>query len=232
MVRRWIRHHAPLALLSAASVAGLYFTRSYSDWVMRLSFSTAYPAMLLLAITLLSGPWNVMRRHANPVSSDLRRDLGIWAAVLAIVHTAIGQCVHLRGRPWLYYVYGPTEHHHSFPLRHDLFGFANYTGAACVLPIALLLATSNDWALRRLGAADWKKLQRWNYAVFALAAAHAIGYLEIEKQRLPFVAVIVAAIMLAAAMQAVGFALRRRRAKISTMKPADVRAVAGRQRER
>ncbi|MGH9584053.1 MAG: MFS transporter [Bryobacteraceae bacterium] len=53
---------------------------------------------------------------ADPISSDWRRDVGIWAAILALVHTAIGQDVHLRGRPWLYYVY---EHgsRHVFPLQ-------------------------------------------------------------------------------------------------------------------
>jgi sulfoxide reductase heme-binding subunit YedZ len=212
MARRWLQHHLPLALLSAASVAALYFTRPYSDRIMRLSFSTAYPAMLLLGFTLLTGPWNVLRRRANPVSSDLRRDAGIWAGILCVVHTAIGQCVHLRGRPWLFYIYGPQEHH-SFPIRHDLFGFANYTGAAGILLIAALVATSNDLALRALGTRGWKKLQRWNYAVFALAAAHAIGYLAIEKQKLAFVLVIASTIALTAAMQGAGFALRLRKRK-------------------
>jgi sulfoxide reductase heme-binding subunit YedZ len=222
LARRLIRHHAALALLSAASVAGLYFTRSYSDWVMRLSFSTAYPAMLLLTWTLLIGPWNVVRGRGNPVSSDLRRDVGIWTGVLAIAHTAVGQCVHLRGRPWLYYVYGPWERHHWFPLRHDVFGFANYTGAASVLLVAALLATSNDISLRRLGAPGWKRLQRWNYAVFALAAAHAMGYLlGIEKQKWPLVLVIAGTIGETAAMQAAGFALRRHHAKTATRKSAN-----------
>lgn len=222
MARRLLRHHLPLALLSAVSVAALYFTRTYSDWVMRLSFSTAYPAMILLALTLLSGPWNILRRRGNPVSSDLRRDVGIWAGMLAIAHTAVGQCVHLRGRPWLYYVYGPWEHGHSIPLRHDVFGFANYTGAASVLLVAVLLATSNDWALRRLGTPGWKRLQRWNYAVFALAGAHAMGYLlGIEKQKLPFVLTIAGALAIVAAMQAVGFALRRQRAQGAAVKAAD-----------
>jgi sulfoxide reductase heme-binding subunit YedZ len=208
MQSRLLRHHLPLFLLSAASAAALYFTRPYPDVLTRLSFSTAYPAIVLLGFTLLTGPWNILRSRVNPVSSDLRRDTGIWAGVLGIVHTAIGQCVHLRGRPWLYYVYGPQEHHHG--LRHDVFGFANYTGALSVLLLALLLATSNDWSLRRLGTPGWKTLQRWNYAVFALAAAHAIGYLVIEKQKLNFDLVIAACILITIALQACGFVMRMR----------------------
>lgn len=165
--------------------------------------------MILLALTLLLGPWNVLRRKGNPVSSDLRRDVGIWAGILGITHTAVGQCVHLRGRPWLYYVYSAQEHHHG--LRHDVFGFANYTGAISVLLLAALLATSNDFSLRRLGTPGWKGLQRWNYAVFALAAAHAIGYLLIEKQKLPWDTVIGLCIIITLAMQLWGYALRSRK---------------------
>ena len=208
--RLW-RHHLPVAVASAASIAALHFTRPYADFLSRASFATAYPALVLLAATLLVGPWNWLRKKPNPVSSDLRRDLGIWAGILALVHTAIGQCVHLRGRPWLYYVYGPTEHHHSFPMRHDAFGFANYTGAISSLLALALLATSNDYSLRNLGIAGWKKLQRWNYAVFALAGAHALLYQEaIEKQQPWFVGVVIVCIAITVALQVVVFWRRRR----------------------
>ena len=195
--------------MAAVSVAALYFTRPYTDVLSKASFATAYPALVLAAATLLIGPLNLVRRKPNPVSSDLRRDIGIWAGILGIVHTAVGQCVHLRGRPWLYYIYGPTEHHHIVPVRHDLFGFANYTGAFCVLILFALLATSNDYSLRALGTPVWKKLQRWNYAVFALAGAHAVGYQVIEKQRPWFVATVVACIATTVALQATGYARRR-----------------------
>lgn len=208
MRRRLRRHHLPLAALSVVAVAALYFTRPYPDRITRLSFSTAYPALVLLAFTLVTGPWNVLLRRGNPVSSDLRRDVGAWAGALALTHTAIGQCVHLRGRPWLYYVYGPWEHGHRFPLRHDLFGFNNYSGLASALLVALLLATSSDWALRLLGAPKWKRLQRWNYAAVALAVAHGLGYQTQEKQKAHFVAVVLAAALAALLMQAAGWLAR------------------------
>ena len=206
---RWSRHHLPLLLVSFVSVAALYATRPYKDIISRASFATAYPALVLLAATLLIGPWNLIRKRANPISSDLRRDIGIWAGILGVVHTAVGQCVHLRGRPWLYYVYGPQEHHHSFPVRHDLFGLANYTGAVSVLVLIALLATSNDYSLRALGTPGWKKLQRWNYAVFVLAAVHAFAYQGVEKQQASFVATVVACVVITAALQSIGIARRR-----------------------
>lgn len=209
LIRRIWGHHLPVAGCVCAVVAALYWTRPYKDVITRTSFATAYPALGLLAATLLVGPLNLLRRRPNPVSSDLRRDLGIWAGILGVVHAAVGQCVHLRGRPWLYYVYGPTEHHHRFPIRHDLFGLANDSGAIGTLLLIALLATSNDFSLRRLGIGSWKKLQRWNYAVFGLAAVHAIAFQAVEKQKPAYVTVVAACIAIAIATQCAGWIKRR-----------------------
>ncbi len=207
--RRALTHHLPLLLITASCVAALYVTRPYKDVLSRASFATAYPALVLLAVTLLIGPLHLLRRQPNPVSTDLRRDVGIWAGIVGIVHTAVGQCVHLRGHPWLYYVYGPKEHH-SFPIRHDLFGFANYTGALAVLTLAVLLATSNDYSLRRLGTPRWKQLQRWNYALFTLTVMHAFGYQGIEKQKLVYVGAVVSCVAITTGMQWAGWVERTR----------------------
>jgi len=201
--RVW-RHHVPLLLGSFVCVAVLYQTRSYSDVLSRASFATAYPALGLLAITLLIGPWNLLRRRTNPVSSDLRRDIGIWAGLLGLLHAGVGQFVHLRGRPWLYYVYGPTEHHHG--IRHDLFGLANYSGALGTLVLILLLATSNDFSLRRFGTRNWKLLQRWNYAAFALIAVHSFAFQCVETQKLHWVLTVAVCVVAALALQIAGIA--------------------------
>jgi sulfoxide reductase heme-binding subunit YedZ len=209
--RRLLTHHLPLLVLSAISVGLIFLTRPYRDPWMKASFSTAYPALILLLATLAIGPFNVLTRRRNPVSSDLRRDIGIWAGILSIVHTAVGQNVHLRGRPWLYYVYDHPERH-ILPIRHDVFGVCNYTGAFCTLTVLLLLATSNDYSLRRLGTRKWKSLQRWNYAAFALLAVHALGYLlGIEHQKAPFVATTVAALAITLLAQASAFLLQRKK---------------------
>ncbi len=200
---RILVHHVPLLFASSAAIAALYFTRPFKDVLTRVSFTTAYPALVLLALTLLIGPWNILRKNRNPISSDFRRDVGIWAGILGVLHTVVGQNVHLRGRPWLYYIYDPKTHH-SFPMRHDLFGFANYTGAISTLLVVALLATSNDYSLRALGTPRWKQLQRWNYAVFGLAAAHAFAYQSSEHQKLPFVVTVGICVALTVVLQAIG----------------------------
>jgi methionine sulfoxide reductase heme-binding subunit len=206
---RLLEHHLPLLLACIASVGALYVTRPYSDVLSRASFATAYPALVLLGATLVIGPLNLLRHRPNPVSIDLRRDLGIWAGILAVLHTAIGQCVHLRGRPWLYYVYGPAEHHHGVAVRHDLFGIANYSGAIATLIVVALFATSNDFSLRALGTRQWKQLQRWNYGAAALVALHAFAYQGIEKQRPQFVAAVIVCVTATLAIQCAGVLMRR-----------------------
>jgi sulfoxide reductase heme-binding subunit YedZ len=207
--KRLVRHHLPLLALSSVSVALLYFTRPYRDVITRASFATAYPALGLLAATLAIGPWNVLRKRRNPKSSDLRRDLGIWAGILGLTHSVIGQTVHLRGRPWLYYVYEHRERH-TILLRHDLFGFSNYTGAISALLILALLTTSNDYSLRALGTPRWKQLQRWNYAGFALAAAHTIAYQSSEKQSVLFISSVILSLAIILSLQIAGYMRRAR----------------------
>lgn len=206
--RRLYRHHLPLFIASSVCVASLFFTRPYSDVLTRLSFATAYPALALLAITLSIGPWNLLTSRRTPLSTDLRRDIGIWAGLLGITHALVGQNVHLRGRPWLYYIY---EHRRNGPagLRHDLFGFNNYTGLIATLVLIALFATSNDWSLRRLGSPAWKQLQRWNYLCFALSAAHAIGYQSMEKQKIAFIIAAASCVAITLVLQSLGFAIRR-----------------------
>ncbi|MBW8707698.1 MAG: ferric reductase-like transmembrane domain-containing protein [Alphaproteobacteria bacterium] len=176
LLRRLWRHHLPLGLATAAIVWLFYITRPYPDVITRLSFSTAWPALVLLTVSLGVGPWRVLTRKPAALSVDLRRDIGIWAGITGVAHAGIGQCVHLRGRPWLYYIYEKGREH-LLPLRHDMFGFANYTGLFAALILLALLVTSNDASLRKLGLPGWKSLQRWNYACFALTVCHTFGYL-------------------------------------------------------
>lgn len=207
-------------MMAAASIVFcLYITRPYRDAITRLSFSTAYPALVLLVITLWIGPWNLLRGQRTPISSDLRRDIGIWAGILGILHSAIGLCVHMRGRPWLYFIYQQSEGH-TFPLRHDIFGFANETGLIATILLLLLFVTSNDYALRRLGTPRWKQLQRWNYVLFLFAFLHTIAYQTMEQYRPSFAVTVAVCGVITMFLQGLGF--RRRRARARTVSQVQV----------
>lgn len=211
MSRRLLRHHLPLALLSAAVTWALYVTRPYPQVIPRLAFASAYPALVLLCLTMLLGPWKLFAGKKLQVSFDLRRDIGIWAGILGLFHTGVGQFVHMAGRFWLYYLYDNWRKAHIQPFRHDIFGFSNDTGLMAALVLLALLATSNDASLRWLGTPGWKSLQRWNYACFALTAAHTFGYqLGVGGGRGWFLAVSILAVAITLVLQLAGW--RRRRA--------------------
>ena len=169
--------------------------------------ATAYAGLVFLAASLWLGPWNVLRRRPNPISSDLRRDVGIWTGILAIVHTAIGLTVHLRGRMWMYFF----KRLHPFKLQNTQFGFANFAGFVAALLFLMLLAISNDLSVRTLGTRRWKALQRWTYAAFVLTAAHGIAYQLVEKRHLPWVFIFTSLMIAVTTIQICGFLRAQRR---------------------
>ncbi len=181
------------------------------DVISRLSIATAYPALFLTAAAVSIGPWNVLRGQTNPVSFDLRRDFGIWAGITALLHTGIGLNVHLRGRPWLYFI----DQHHQ--VRHDLFGIGNDTGLLAALLFLLLLAISNDLSLRRLGTRTWKSLQRWTYMAVALTLMHAVAYQFVEKRQAAYRALLWATIAMTAVLQAAGWWRTKRKLNRSAL---------------
>lgn len=131
---------------------------------------SGYISFFLLAISLLLGPVNLILKRKNPVSTYIRRDIGIFGGILAVVHSVVGLFVHFTGRPWLYFV------EENGAVRLGNFGLANYTGLFSTLIIILLLAISNNYSLRKLKAIKWKNLQRYTYLMFVFALLHSIFY--------------------------------------------------------
>ncbi len=184
-------------------MAAIFYTLHTTDTKFRLSMASAYVGLLFLCIALALGPWNVLRGRPNPVSTDLRRDVGIWAAILGVLHVVVGLQVHMRGKMWLYFLY-PSDRPHTVPLRHDPFGFANFTGLGATLILLLLLVLSNDLSLRALGTRRWKALQRWNYVNGALVVAHSVAYQFIERRTPLFVVAFSVMVVGVATMQLAG----------------------------
>jgi len=172
------------------------------DLISHISIATAYPALFLLVAALILGPWNVLHRKTNPMSFDLRRDVGIWAGIVATLHTVVGLNVHLRGRPWLYFI---DEHKR---VRHDAFGLGNDTGLIAAVLLLFLLAISNDVSLRRLGPRKWKSLQRYTYVAIALILVHGIAYQYVEKRQLAYEIVIWSSMALIVGLQLAGWSMR------------------------
>ena len=158
--RRLLRNVGIVALALVVYLIVVTATSHSSQVMFRLSMATGYTSVVLIGWALLIGPWRVRRGRSAPVSTDLRRDVGIWGGLFGLAHVATGLFVHL-GDPLKYFVYRDTGR--ALPVRYDLFGFANWSGLAATLVLVLLLLISNDVSLRRLGSRRWKAWQRWTY---------------------------------------------------------------------
>ena len=170
MNERLKKHYIPL--ISLIIIAGLifYIYRGKRDAITFITQTSGYISLVILAVSLIIGSLNLLLKYKNPISTYLRRDIGISGGILAVVHSITGLFVHLRGKMWLYFL--NDEKH----IRIDNFGLANYTGLISALIIILLLITSNDYFLKKLNPQKWKNVQRLSYLMFILIAMHCYFY--------------------------------------------------------
>ena len=212
---RLLLHHVPIAIASAATVVVLMalspfthrsiFTGAFS--LSLFTIATGYVATLLLALTLLIGPANLLLGKRNPVSSYLRRDLGTWTAIFSVVHVIVGFQVRGDGGAFGFVDFFIAD---GRPLL-DSFGLGNWTGLAALVIVAGLLALSTNRSLRELKAERWKNLQRLNYTLFALVVLHAVFYGALSRPASPFTVLLISLAVFVLGGQAVGIWLYRRR---------------------
>jgi methionine sulfoxide reductase heme-binding subunit len=207
--RRRLGHHA--GVVAAALLVGLLVPVLFprADLRTRLSLGTAYLGLGCVALSLVIGPLHLLRGRPNPVSSDLRRDLGIWGGVAGLAHTAVGLTVHMRGKMQLYFL-PPPERHAALPVRLDGFGLANYMGLLASGVLLLLVLLSSDLALGRLGSARWKRWQRLNYLGAAAILGHGVAYMLLERRAVPLAALLAAVSGATLVLQWLGFRRFRR----------------------
>jgi methionine sulfoxide reductase heme-binding subunit len=210
---RVLFHHVPLALASGVALLALIaIAPSHGDFaIQQLASPTGDVALMLLAITLLIGPANLMLRRRNPVNSYLRRDVGMWAAILSLVHVIIGFQGHTRNAfGFIAYFVANGR------LLTNSFGLGNWTGLAATVIVVLLLVLSTDQSLRELKAKRWKDLQRLNYTLFVLVIFHAIFYGALQRITSPFTRVLLVTVAVVLVGQATGIWLWQRRNRAST----------------
>ena len=196
--RRLLRNVGIVALALVVYLIVVTATSHSNQVMFRLSMATGYTSVVLIGWALLIGPWRVRRGRSAPVSTDLRRDVGIWGGLFGLAHVATGLFVHM-GDPLKYFVYRDTGR--ALPVRYDLFGFANWSGLAATLLLLLLLLISNDVSLRTLGSRRWKAWQRWTYWAGVLIVVHGLAYQWIEKGNGGWVWVFVPVVLIVAGLQ-------------------------------
>lgn len=201
--------HFILLLLTLSICFWFVSVRFEGGLVHALTIVLGYLSLVYMVVTLAIGPLKLLRKRRNPVNINLRRDIGIWAAITGCVHVVLGFQVHLGGDILLYFFrrtgsggYGPQL---------NLFGLSNYVGLAGTILLVALLVLSNDISLRKLRGPKWKLLQRSNYVVFGLVVLHMLGYQSViarEAAIRDFSYIVVLAALL---VQALGIALYRAR---------------------
>lgn len=201
--RRLIRH-AVLAVLATGLTLACYSMMPGATPMSNWSIATAWVSLLLLAITLMIGPYNVIVGKHNPISGYLRRDVAIWGGILALIHMMLGLQVHFAGKVWLYFLY-PADQQHLIPFRYGPFGITNYLGVIATLMVLYLLYLSRNTVLKRYGVQKWKRHQKLTYFYATAVVVHGFVYQYLEKRSLVFVVLCIVMVLAAAILQWQGY---------------------------
>jgi sulfoxide reductase heme-binding subunit YedZ len=207
--RRLLAHHIALLVVATDLTFAFYFVTPSAASHFRLSLATAYAALIFLAVTLIIGPLNLLLKLRNPVSGDLRRDIGIWAAFLSLLHVLVS--LPIPAVNVLFFFADQTGVQGDLTPRLDLFGLANYVGLLATALALFLLLLANDWSLTLLGARRWKRYQRWTYPLFILVLLHGLGYILLQHRSPPLLATFILVPVVAIVLQLAGFLIKRRR---------------------
>lgn len=207
--RRLAVHHIPLVFTTLAGlVVFALIAPSHGDISLsQVVVSTGYVATVLLAVTLLVGPANLILRRRNPVSTYLRRDLGVWTALWSLVHVVLAFQQGHGGGMFRFVEFFVVD---GKPLTNS-FGWGNWTGLAATVIVVALLVTSTDRVMRELSGKRWKVIQRFNYGVFVLVVLHAVFYGALQRMPSPLTLLLIATCVAVLVGQAVGIRLWRRR---------------------
>jgi len=201
-MKRYLRHlvllKVSLLSLTAAALLGQI------DGVLeRLSLTSAWLCLLLFCATLLVGPKQVFEGQQPPANILLRRDLGIWTALTGLLHFFLGTAFSMDAVNYMS-VFVVDDVAEGWFFWGSIWGFV--AGLLCLI----LLAISNNVALRKIGTKWWKRVQRLAYPTFIITVAHGI-YFQLLEQRDAWLWTMLTITGVVVAAQIVAFARRRAR---------------------
>ncbi|NWJ47267.1 MAG: ferric reductase-like transmembrane domain-containing protein [Chloroflexi bacterium] len=174
-----------------------------------LTLGTGYVGLLLVMVTLVMGPLNMLKVRKNPVNMISRRDVGIWAAMNIIAHVIFTAALQISWGSTLFGLFLNDDG----SIKTNLFGISDIFGLLGALTILFLLVLSNNFFLKKLKGKNWKTMQRFNYLLFVVALVHALTQ-QINVGRgllMSFVVIALAATVIVA--QFIGFVVYRSRSQ-------------------
>lgn len=173
--------HAVAAVLSLVLFL-LFLSIRPEAGVHSLNRSFADAAFVLLVLTMILGPLSRLAPGVRPLLT-WRHELGVWTILLAFGHLY----VILDG--WVHWdITGfyliPAERTGGVELIDRSFLMGNVMGAIALIYGLILLATSNRWALKKLGK-SWRYVQAASRVYILLIVVHSAYFLFWHLSNLP-----------------------------------------------
>lgn len=174
--QNWWARHVSVIVLASALLGVFLFSRA--EWSPMHLWNRAFGdvSLVLTAAAMALGPmarlWRKMTRFIA-----YRRELGIYAIILATVHTVIILIgwVNLDLMRLIGFEFHPDLQ--RYVMLDQGFGLANLIGVLALLYGVVLAITSNDRSMRLLGGTVWKFVQQGTYVLWALSVVHAAYFL-------------------------------------------------------
>ncbi|MCH8106694.1 MAG: ferric reductase-like transmembrane domain-containing protein [Proteobacteria bacterium] len=168
--------HTIVMAFSATLTLPFWYGRLDWDPEMRLWRAIGDASFILLLLLLVLGP---LSRYSRSVVKLLpwRRELGIWFAILAIVHSLLVLDGWVRWDWMRFFGYEFIAQLDRYARIEPGFGLSNLIGIIATFIALPLMITSANWAVKRLGGSSWKWLHYGAYTVFYLVALHSLYFL-------------------------------------------------------
>jgi len=156
----------------------------YSFWLghyewqqdMRLWRAFGDAGYMYLSFALIIGPLSKLSSNTKFLI-PWRREVGIWTAILVIIHGVLIADGWTRWDVVKFFGYEFIPELNRFARLEPGFGLANLIGFVAFLWIVVLAITSSDRVMKFLGGQSWKWLHTGSYIVFYLAAIHTSYFL-------------------------------------------------------
>jgi DMSO/TMAO reductase YedYZ heme-binding membrane subunit len=210
MWRDRFQHHLALVATTGIVLIAAVVSGPLAAALDRLSIVSAYLCMGYLCAALLIGPRQAIQSGRVAINDFLRRDIGIWAALVGFGHFYLAIILSMNSEYLDLFVYA-DDLSYSEQIRDRLYSFGAISGFVVGILFVLLLALSNNRSSKLIGATWWKRMQRTSYLAFVFTITHAVAFqiLESRQDLLIGVVVFVFAVTLAGQLFGIAAVLKR-----------------------
>lgn len=172
----WQKHATAAGIMAALATVHL-LGRSGIESVHLYNRAFADASFVTLCLALAMGPIARISPRTSP-ALQLRREVGIWSTVAAVLHVAIYASVHHFNPVGFFARYRPD---HGWILLDTNVALANWVGLPALVLALLLAATSNDASQRLLGR-GWRQLQEESFTLFVLVVIHTAFFVHLVQK--------------------------------------------------